>query len=76
MKQRNYPFAKLQRVLAALLCDLNVSREALAGIMLILKYDVQRQKKWILWLYHNHPTEDEIMARLIKETEARQTKCK
>ena len=69
MKQDVYPFTKLQRVLVTLLHNLNVPREALVGIMLILKDDIQRQEDWVLWLHHNHPTEDEIMARLIEEAE-------
>ena len=44
--------------------------EVAVAIILPLKDNDMAILDWAKWIHHNHPTEDEIMARLIKEAES------
>lgn len=66
--------SELQHVLITLLAKSNVEGDALIGTVLILKEyaTVEETEEWVLWLYHEKPTPEEVNEELIRFVKMKQ----
>ncbi len=54
-----------QEVLVELLQSSNVSKNNTIAVMLMLKESEEKMQNLFLWIYDNHPSEEEIMRKAI-----------
>ena len=60
-----------QEVLVELLQSSKVSTNNTIAVMLLLKDSEDKMQQMAIWIYDNHPSEEEIMRRALEMSEAK-----